>query len=337
MKAPIYIDHGKTYHADSCEELRGAVARGEISFSALCRGSYPGRQLPEKLMPGVCSVGFWDATHRQSWGLPWHRNEGIELTWLETGSLDFALESGASLLQPGDLTITRPWQPHRLGDPHIGAGKLHWLILDIGVRQPHQEWRWPGWIVLTAGDLAELTDFLRRSEQPVWKSGSEIARCFRQMTGNSGDASGAVASRLMIYINELLLHLLEMFRAQKVNLSTSLTTARRSTELFLETLKNTVEEPWTLEAMAEACGLGVTRFVHYCRQITNLSPVQYLSRLRLERAAQIFRENRDASVTETAFDCGFSSSQYFATLFRRQFQCTPKEYRLRPQGRRTPE
>jgi AraC-like DNA-binding protein len=32
------------------------------------------------------------------------------------------------------------------------------------------------------------------------------------------------------------------------------------------------------------------------------------------------------SVTEVAFACGFSSSQYFATLFRRRFKASPKEF-----------
>ncbi len=327
MNSPIYSDHGKSYHADTCEELRAAVAQGELSFSALCRGSYPGRQLPEKLLKGVCSVGFWDATYAQSWGLRWHRNEGIELTWLETGSLEFALETEHYSLQPGDLTITRPWQPHRLGNPCIGAGRLHWLILDIGVRQPHQEWRWPGWIVLTGEDLADLTDFLRRNEQPVWQSGAEIARCFRQMTSCVGGDIEVNASKLMIFINELLLNLLELFRSQRVHLSASLTTARRSTELFLKSLQSSLEEPWTLESMAGACGLGITRFVHYCKEITNLSPMQYVNRLRLEHAARILADDTAASVTEIAFRCGFSSSQYFATLFRGQYRCTPKEYR----------
>ncbi len=329
MRAPVYRDCGTTYHADSCEELRAAVARGDLRFDAVCRGGYPGRQIPGRLLDGVCSVGFWDAAHAQSWGLPWHRNEGIELTWLETGSLAFQTETGVYPLKPAELTITRPWQPHRLGNPCVGAGRLHWLILDIGVRQPHQEWAWPAWVMLTRDDLAELTDYLRRNETPVWSAGSDLSRCFRQMTGCLDEDIGRSASKLMIYVNELLLNLLEMFRSRRVRLCTSLTTARRSTELFLESLKGNVGEPWTLEEMARACGLGVTRFVHYCKQVTNLSPAQYLNRLRLEQAAALLRADPAASVTETAFRCGFSSSQYFATLFRRQYRCTPREYRCR--------
>jgi AraC family L-rhamnose operon regulatory protein RhaS len=337
MRAPVYKERGKTYHADSCEALRAAVARGELRFDAVCRGGYPGRQIPGRLLGGVCSVGFWDAARAQSWGLPWHRNEGVELTWLESGALDFQTEGGLRALQPGDLTIARPWQPHRLGNPRIGASHLHWLILDIGVRQPHQAWRWPEWVMLTREDLAELTDFLRRNEEPVWKDSADIARCFRQMTGSLDGDIARCASKLTITINELLLNLLELLRARDVRRCASLTTARRSAELFLGTLKDSLDEPWTLDAMSDACGLGVTRFVHYCKLVTNLPPAKYLNVLRLERAATLLAADPAASVTDVAFRCGFSSSQYFATLFRQQYRCTPKAFRSEPAMRKRPK
>ncbi|MBM3890692.1 MAG: helix-turn-helix domain-containing protein [Verrucomicrobia bacterium] len=44
------------------------------------------------------------------------------------------------------------------------------------------------------------------------------------------------------------------------------------------------------------------------------------------------REKPATSVTDTAYACGFSSSQYFATVFRRQFGCRPGDYRARGGG-----
>ena len=35
------------------------------------------------MLPGLKMAGYWDADSDQDWGLPWHRNEGIELTLLE--------------------------------------------------------------------------------------------------------------------------------------------------------------------------------------------------------------------------------------------------------------
>ena len=79
--------------------------------------------------------------------------------------------------------------------------------------------------------------------------------------------------------------------------------------------------------MASQCGLGRSRFAHYCEEITNLSPAKYLMRCRLERAAKLLRSEPLRAITEVAFDCGFESSQYFASVFHERFDCVPSEYR----------
>ena len=65
----------------------------------------------------------------------------------------------------------------------------------------------------------------------------------------------------------------------------------RSVAMFLERLKNELHEPWTLELMAEKSGLARTRFAHYCRKLTNLSPMEYLQRQRVEKARVLFGGN----------------------------------------------
>jgi AraC family L-rhamnose operon regulatory protein RhaS len=76
----------------------------------------------------------------------------------------------------------------------------------------------------------------------------------------------------------------------------------------------------------------VTTFAKYCRQLANTSPMKFLARCRCELAARRLVERPAASVTEIAFDSGFSSSQYFASQFRRHLGCTPSAYRA-GQGR----
>ncbi|MCK4565506.1 MAG: AraC family transcriptional regulator [Verrucomicrobia bacterium] len=324
--SPIFKEHGRTYHADSCDPLMEAVGQGELVLEALARANYPGRPLAGDVLRGLQSAGYWDATREQQWGLPWHRNEGIELTFLETGSMPFSIGDKSWELDPGSLTITRPWQPHKVGLPNIGIGRLHWVIIDVGVRQPHQEWKWPEWFVMMPDDLRELTACLRENEQPVWQSSSEIQECFKQI-GKTIQTRKNCESRLAVYINELFLHLLEMFRDQQVPRTKSLTDAQRSATLFLASLEGSLVEEWTLDSMAECCGLGVTRFVHYCRQITNQTPMQYLNHLRLIAATEMLASAPEKSITDIAFGCGFSSSQYFATAFRKQHGCTPRQYR----------
>ena len=126
---PVYEEVGGTFQADPCLPLIEGVKKGEVRLEALVRGHYPGRRLPRGALSGVKTVGFWDTHQDQDWGLDWHRNEGIEVTFLESGSLEFSVDNESHTLHPCDLTITRPWQRHQVGDPNVGVGLLHWLIL----------------------------------------------------------------------------------------------------------------------------------------------------------------------------------------------------------------
>ena len=331
--APIYeINDGASIQADTCQALQIGVNAKQVSVSALSRGRYLGKKLPKKALPGICSVGFWDAVHDQEWGIDWQRNEGIELAYLETGRAEFALDDFHTVLEPGQITIAHPWQRHRIGGPRFFASRLHWLILDVGVRRPNQAWQWPSWVTLSDKDREELTNTLRHCKQSAWVGSREMLRCFRLIANAvETDESGNNISRLTVRLNELFVLVLDMFRANPVPLDELLSSSRRTVELFLRDLMHnpaSIEQNWTLLSMANHCGLGVAKFVQECRLITNLSPAQYLQDCRIQAACRLIREYPEKSVTDIAMSCGFSSSQYFATVFRRKVGASPREFRI---------
>lgn len=327
-RSSVFKAGREIYRADTCTALVAAHQAGEVAMAALARGAYPGRRLPRQILPALSTVGYWDATHDQNWGLAEHRNEGVEITYLANGHLDFKVDGRKHSLRPGHLTITRPWQPHSVGSPAVGSSRLYWLILDVGVRQPHQMWRWPSWLVLSKADLRELTALMRENEHSVWSGTPEIERGFVEL-GHWIDVSQSgepPATRLTLAINELLVCLLELLRAQNPARKPGLTLGERSVAMFLERLRSEVSEPWTLELMAEGAGLGRTRFAHHCRKLTNLAPMAYLQHLRLEMARERLIKTGD-SITAIAMDCGFGSSAYFSSIFRGALHCSPSEYR----------
>lgn len=153
--------------------------------------------------------------------MDWHRNEGIEICYLESGGLVFEIGDQNYQLDPRDLTITRPWLSHKLGNPHIAACKLHWIILDVGVRHPHQDWKWPSWIILNKEDLNALTRYFRHDESPVWKSSTEISSCFEQI-GEIVKGGVHYDTKLKILLNSLLMGLLDIFKGGNKELNDAL-------------------------------------------------------------------------------------------------------------------
>jgi AraC-like DNA-binding protein len=256
--------------------------------------------------------------------------QNMELTFLERGRLSFVTDEQAFNLEADDLAIVRPWQRHRIGDPNIRPSRLQWLVIDVGVRRPDQAWKWPPWLVLSPSDIAELTLMLRQNESPLWRTNPELRHVFqdiaRCLETNKEDSK---ISRLALHLNELFLILLESMRKKNIVLDQTLTTSYRTVELFLNDLRNNSEHvalPWTVEKMARSCDLGVTQFIHHVRSVVNMTPLQYLIECRIDLATKLLRSKPNACITDTAMDCGFSSSQYFATVFARRLGVPPREY-----------
>lgn len=328
-KIEPYKADGIVYHADTCLPLTDAFKRNKIKFKALARHTYPGDRLDDNTL-GLNSIGYWDADGSQDWGLDWHRNEGIEFHFLESGSMPYAQEDKEVLLTPNHLTITRPWEAHKVGNPHIGMGKFYWVIIDLGVRRPHQDWVWPSWITLTPQDLSRLTTILRYNEKSILKTNQSIKECFSQINkAVNSDQDGSSASKIRIHINTLLINLLDLLDTNDIVLNEALTGSSRSVRFFLKELENNLSEQWTIELMAQSAGVGLTRFTYHCKQITNLTPMRYLAMKRLEWSKTIFKEHPNLTIAEVAYMCGFTSSQYFATVFKKHEKCSPNEYRTK--------
>jgi AraC-like DNA-binding protein len=334
-QVPVFRQPGKTYHGELSRAVVAAAKRDEVRMSLLSREDYPGKPLRRSDLPGVLAVGWWDTTGGKISGLGWHHNEGIELNLLETGSMPFAVGGREYLLKPGDLAVVRPWQSHSIGMPHLGPGRLHLLILDVGIWQPHQAWKWPPWLVMTPEDIRDLTRLLSHNERPIWSATPAIVGCFQRIArAVATDRRGSSVSMLTAYLNELFVLVLGLLRKQKVTLDPRLASSRRTAEMFLNELRRSPEqqaELWTLEKMAERCGMGIAHFGNLCKQITNMTPMRYLNHCRVETASAILVRAPERTITDVAFSCGFQSSQYFATVFRRLKGMSPREIRERAQ------
>lgn len=329
QKIQPYIADDVVYHADTCLPLVDAVSRKKLKFKALARYTYPGERLSADTK-GISSIGYWDANEPQDWGLDMHRNEGIEIHYLESGSMPYAQGNQNVLLRPNHLTITRPWEEHQVGNPTIGIGKFYWVIIDLGVRRPHQNWEWPEWIMITQNDLNRLTKLIRHDDKWLWKGNKKLTTCFQRLgkvveTGNATDN----ASKIRLIINELLMLLLELLDANEVVLNEALADSSRSVKLFLSELEDKLSEAWTIESMAASAGVGLTRFTHHCKKLTNLTPMRYLTIRRLEMAKRVLKDSPELTIAQVAYSCGFATGQYFSTVFKRHEKCTPAEYKVK--------
>lgn len=82
-----------------------------------------------------------------------------------------------------------------------------------------------------------------------------------------------------------------------------------------------------LDQLADIACLSKYHFIRVFHDQIGETPVSFIKRIRLERAARILRNEPDLSIKEIAFNCGFASNQLFSRKFGNWFGRCPSEYR----------
>lgn len=104
--------------------------------------------------------------------------------------------------------------------------------------------------------------------------------------------------------------------------------ARRRRERALRLLDSAFDQTLDLETVARSACYSPYHFHRWFRREVGETPLQYLTRRRIERARELLRST-DASVLEVCLAVGFSSPGSFSTLFRRFTGHAPSHYRAR--------
>ncbi len=97
---------------------------------------------------------------------------------------------------------------------------------------------------------------------------------------------------------------------------------RRSLRLIQETMAEDME----MEELARRVGLSRPHFFKLFKQYTGVTPNVYINTLRSERAIEELLKS-DKTVTDIAFDLGFSSQASFTRFFSSNVGIAPSEYR----------
>lgn len=100
-------------------------------------------------------------------------------------------------------------------------------------------------------------------------------------------------------------------------------------ELFkrvLQYIEDNYSDPLTLPQLADIGGMNPNYFCRYFKQLTQKTPICYLTYYRIECAREALATT-NASITEIALNCGFHDVSYFIRIFKKLTGVTPNKFR----------
>ncbi|NIK77200.1 AraC-like DNA-binding protein [Paenibacillus castaneae] len=122
--------------------------------------------------------------------------------------------------------------------------------------------------------------------------------------------------------------ILAVFVEQAIPLSInkSNSSGKRILEL-LPIMQLEAAQPFNLEHWAEQAGVSPTYFCKLFRSVMEMTPMDFITRSRLQIAKQWLLERKDVNIGQIAADAGYPSVSYFNKRFMEHEGMTPTVYR----------
>ncbi|OGF46826.1 MAG: hypothetical protein A2452_03925 [Candidatus Firestonebacteria bacterium RIFOXYC2_FULL_39_67] len=238
-----------------------------------------------------------------------HTHKGFEICYLVKGHQNYSVFGKDYLLKSGDIFLTKPGEMHSSGRQSQEKGQLYWIhILPLTGNK--------NMFGLNKEQGNLLVKKLLGIKKRYFPASRNLHRAFTNihhllLLSKYPLKNIALSNAFVNLILELLKCATETNKQEEGNMN-------RVIQNIDENLENNVRVP----DLAVHMGLSTSWFKARFRKETGLPPAEYILRKKVLKARE-FLETGKGNVSDAAMKFGFSSSQHFATAFKRYNKQNP--------------
>ncbi|WP_165972045.1 helix-turn-helix domain-containing protein [Paenibacillus piri] len=249
-----------------------------------------------------------------------HVHAALEISVLLENDANYHLIDREYHGRPGDVFVFRPFEPH-------------WNL----ARETGRPMKWT--MVLFAPSIVRsipdgyklLTPFYAADKfAPLIKGHTSYAQSIHRAAKEAVEEEerqlpGWRAKQLVCFI-DILVQIFRCYTEAQQDQSLHKRQADHGIIQVIEYMLSHFSEDIDMCEMIAMSNLRKTMFFRTFKEITRLSPNEFISRLRLQSAIHLL-DHTDKSITDIAFECGFHSLSYFNKHFKQFRGVSPREHR----------
>jgi len=277
-------------------------------------------QGPRLGIAGVEMFGWTSTPTAGQLGLAGHTHpRAYEICLIAAGHVTWWVGRRIFSLGPGSIYITRPGEEHGGSEDVLQPCAIYWLQVRLQASRTL-----PG---LTRAASAQLARGYRTMRHRSFPASPELIDTFHRLHAELRERRDQWRIAAHAALHTLLVRVL---RDHDAAASDDLAFGEPSPPIAhaMARIEQQLDENTRIKALADSVGLGVSRFHERFVDEVGFSPADYRMHLRIRRARAALRQS-DHSITRIAHELGFSSSQHFATAFRRMVGLSPTAFRQR--------
>ncbi len=274
-----------------------------------------GTQEEIEYLPGT-SVRIW-YTHLDT-AYPEHWHTALEIIVGERSHYKIEAEGVEYNIAPGEIMIMPGGVTHSLAPASDCNGYVYLLNLDFLDR------------IKSASRVMSLLShplYITEKNSPaLYPAVSTLLRQMREDYFSTNDLRELMVDARILMLMEVLIH---HFFTDDTSDGGRIDKRKEHGDRFAEVINyinNNYTEELTVDEIAKRFGLSKFYFSRLFKQYSHYAFNDYISFRRI-KAAELLLADQTLSITDVAFQSGFSSLSTFSRAFRDQKNCTPSEYR----------
>lgn len=257
---------------------------------------------------------------RQEDVIPWHWHEEIEIIYIEKGQMNVKIPSNSFLLEKGDCIVINSNILHYAAA--VTECKLRSLVFGQTLITGNED------LVFAKKYMQPLLTCMNFSHYFI-KSGNHenVADWFNCAFEALAQDCYGYEFTVRENLSRICLFLYGKLNPQTDTQNVPLNQDNLRIRKMLAFIHKNYADNISLSEISGAADISERESLRCFKKTIQLSPVQYLLKYRIMQGAEMLLKNPTDSISEIATLCGFDSPSNFAKIFKRFYNCTPREYR----------
>ena len=257
--------------------------------------------------------------HRETYRQDWHAHPFWEMHYILSGRLTYEFGDDASITIPGGAFLVIP------------PGTRHRAVNTAGTPSVHLGTRWhppsapTAFSPFTASERKAIFAALADRALVAQPIPPDLTRVLRELfAAVENDETDAGYIRLLAWTV-----LSRSARAMRFQVSAPREDADAVVRAVADRIRRDCGGHVRMANLIAFSGYSQTRFFTLFREKMGLSPNNFLTRCRIDKAKHLLRTSPDMPLLDIALACGFATASHFAATFRRYEGVTPSSTKRR--------